>query len=105
MDNNINSPGTWLELAQGARAFVPNPAPETLALDHEAVNALAEAERSLGQLTGILRTTGRSVNPHLISASLIRREAIISSRIEGTLTTPEVLALHETATEPQEFND
>jgi Fic family protein len=104
LNNTLISPGTWVELVQGARAFVPNPAPETLTLDHAAVNALAEAERSLGQLTGILRTTGRSMNPHLISAPLIRREAIISSRIEGTLTTPEVLALHETGTEPQSLS-
>jgi Fic family protein len=35
------------------------------------------------------------MNPHLISAPLLRREAISSSRIEGTIATPEQLALLE----------
>ena len=70
------SPGNWVELGNGVRAFVPNPAPETLPLDPEVVGVLGEAERSLGQLTGILRTTGRSMNPHLVSAPLARREGM-----------------------------
>jgi Fic family protein len=99
MDTKGKSPGKWVKLPGGATAFVPNPAPETLPLDNLTVSALGEAERSLGQLTGILRTTGRSTNPHLVSAPLARREAIISSRIEGTLTTPEHLALLEAEAE------
>jgi Fic family protein len=53
------------------------------------------AERALGQLTGILRTGARGLNPQLVTSPLLRREAISSSRIEGTVTTPEQLVLFE----------
>lgn len=79
----------------GAWAFVPSPAPRQLDLDPPTIRALAAAERALGQLTGTLRAAGRQVNPHLISAPLLRREAISSSRIEGTIATPEQLLLLE----------
>jgi Fic family protein len=59
------------------------------------VTLLARAERSLGHLTGTLRAAGRHVSPLLVSAALQRREAISSSRIEGTNTTPEQLVLLE----------
>jgi Fic family protein len=45
--------------------------------------------------TSSLKSSGRHVNPHLISAPLLRREAISSSRIEGTIATPEQLVLLE----------
>jgi Fic family protein len=64
-------------------------------LDPAGLRALGAAERALGQLTGTLRAAGRQVNPHLISAPLLRREAIPSSRIEGTIATPEQLVLLE----------
>jgi Fic family protein len=84
-----------VEIPGPAWAFVPNPPPGQLDLDASTIRALAGAERALGQLTGTLRAAGRQVNPHLISAPLLRREAISSSRIEGTVTTPEQLLLLE----------
>lgn len=84
-----------MEIAGGAWAFVPEPAPRRLKLDPATIRALGAAERALGQLTGTLRAAGRQVNPHLISAPLMRREAISSSRIEGTVATPEQLVLLE----------
>lgn len=81
---------------------MPNPAPRHLDLDPATVRALASAERALGQLTGTLRAAGRQVNPHLISAPLQRREALSSSRIEGTVATPEQLVLLEVESEERE---
>lgn len=47
------------------------------------VLVLAEAERSLGELAGL----GRNMpNPHLLVGPFVRREAVLSSRIEGTET-------------------
>jgi len=43
--------------------------------------ALSEAARMLGELSGL----GRSLpNPHLLIMPFVRREAVLSSRIEGT---------------------
>ncbi len=76
-------------------AFVPDPAPEQLDLDAAVVRSLADAERGLGQLTGVLRGMGTQLHAHLLSRPLLRQEAIASSRIEGTVTTPEQLVLLE----------
>jgi len=80
---------------RGALAFVPAPAPAGLELEPSTIALLARAERALGHLTGTLRAAGKQVNPHLVSAPLLRREAISSSKIEGTNTTPEQLVLLE----------
>jgi Fic family protein len=70
----------------GVQAFVPTPLPRTLDLNLATVRLLSTAERRLGALGG---ATGRLVNPWLLAAPFLRQEAILSSRIEGTVTTPE----------------
>ena len=64
-------------------AFVPNPLPPELDFDAELVRTLSEADRALGELAGL----GRMMpNPNLLIQPFIRREAVLSSRIEGTQT-------------------
>jgi Fic family protein len=62
-------------------AFVPHPLPPQLTLSWELVKQLSEADRALSELAGIARTLP---NPHLLIGPFIRREAVLSSRIEGT---------------------
>jgi Fic family protein len=62
-------------------AFLPNPLPPLLAFDAELVQALSEADRALGELSGAGRTMP---NPNLLIRPFISREAVLSSRIEGT---------------------
>jgi len=52
-----------------------------LSYDAELVPALSDADRALGELAGLGRTM---TNPHLLIGPFIRREAVLSSRIEGT---------------------
>jgi Fic family protein len=55
--------------------------PPKLELDLPLVHALSAADRALGELAGL----GRNLpNPHLLIHPFIRREAVLSSRIEGT---------------------
>ena len=63
------------------RAFVPDPLPPVLAFDVALVRALSDADRALGELAGLARTMP---NPHLLIGPFIRREVVLSSRIEGT---------------------
>jgi Fic family protein len=91
-DFSSDAPGKLVKSTHGVSAFVPDPPPRSLALDGDAIKLLAAAERSLGRLAGVTR---REFNPYLISSPLLRREAILSSRIEGTVTTPEQLVLLE----------
>ena len=66
----------------GAQAFIPNSLPPRVSFTPDLVSALSEADRALGELAGL----GRSLpNPHLLIRPFIRREAVLSSRIEGTV--------------------
>ena len=65
----------------GYWAYVPHPLPPPLEYDPALVNALSEADRALGELAGL----GRALpNPYLLARPLTAREAVLSSRIEGT---------------------
>ena len=62
-------------------AFVPNPLPPKLEFDLELVRLLDEARGAVGELAGL----GRNLDdPQLLMRPLMRREAVLSSRIEGT---------------------
>ena len=68
----------------GYRAFVPAPLPPPIAWDTELVSALSRADQVIGRLAGEGR---RFPNPHLFITPFLHREAVLSSRIEGTRTT------------------
>ncbi len=73
--------GRMVRAPSGYWAFVPHPLPPVLTWTPKLVSALSEADRALGELAGL----GRSLlNPHLLIAPFVRREAVLSSRIEGT---------------------
>jgi Fic family protein len=78
----------------GYDAFLPAPLPPKLVYDDELVMALSRADAALSELSGL----GRHLpNPHLLIAPYVRREAVLSSRIEGTMTTLRELLLEEVA--------
>jgi Fic family protein len=65
----------------GYWTFIPAQVPRSLELSSETVSKLSEADRALGRLAG----AGRLLpNPHLLVNAYITREAVSSSRIEGT---------------------
>ena len=65
----------------GYWAFVPHPLPPQLDWGPQLATALSDADRALGELAGV----GRSIaNPQLLIRPFVRREAVLSSRIEGT---------------------
>jgi len=77
-----NSPsGKLLKASQGYWTFVPNPLPPKINFAPDLVNTLSAADRAIGQLAGVGRTLP---NPHLLIRPFVRREAVLSSRIEGT---------------------
>ena len=73
--------GRVMRASRGYFAFIPNPLPPVLKWSDPAVAQLSRADRALGELAGI----GRALpNPHLLILPFARREAVLSSRIEGT---------------------
>lgn len=73
-------------------AFVPNPLPPVWELSLDIINRLIAAERSMGELNGLAQ---QLPNPYLLINPYIRREAVASSRIEGTRTDLRELMLFE----------
>ena len=62
-------------------AFVPDPLPPALEWRNETVLLLSEADQALGQLDG---RAANLPNPYLLIRTAQTREAVASSRIEGT---------------------
>ena len=73
--------GNLKAVGAGILAYHPPRAPSEITLSASLINLLAEANHALGDLDG----TGRRLpNPHLLIGPYLRREAVLSSRIEGT---------------------
>lgn len=73
--------GELMEMPQGYTAFVPNPLPPPINLDMDLILALSKADAALSELSGL---GGQLPNPHLLISPYIKREAVLSSKIEGT---------------------
>lgn len=73
--------GRVIQHPTGYCAFVPAVLPPDLSFDHDLVLMLSRADAALSELSGL----GRALpNPHLLIGPMIKREAVQSSRIEGT---------------------
>src|SRR5580693_9048072 len=81
---NISPSGRWIKTLEGYRAFYPNPLPPPMEWTQSLAVALANASTLIGKLAGEGR---RLPNPHLLIRPFVRREAVFSSRIEGTQST------------------
>lgn len=100
-----NAPGTLLPITDQEHAFLPSPLPPAWTFPSNLWPLLSEANRYVGQLEGIGSVLP---NPTLLLRPLSDREAIQSSRLEGTYATPKELLLFELqpgATETARTND
>ena len=82
--NAPKASGRWIKTLAGYRAFHPDPLPPELTWTPKLVRALSDADQLLGRLAGEGR---RLPNPHLLIRPFMQREAVFSSRIEGTQST------------------
>ncbi|MDX8518189.1 Fic family protein [Mesorhizobium abyssinicae] len=75
--------GRYVRQPAGYRAFIPSPLPPNpqLTIDAELQNLLSRADRALGRLDGSIQTLP---NPDLFVMMYVRKEAVLSSQIEGT---------------------
>lgn len=80
----MKSPGEYIQTDVGYAAFVPDPLPPELEWTPQLVYALSDADRAIGRLAGEGR---RLPNPHVLMHPFVAREAVLSSRIEGTQAT------------------
>jgi len=75
--------GRYARQPQGYRAFLPAPLPPTppVRIVGDLQRLLSSADRALGRLDGSVQTLP---NPDLFVYMYVRREAVLSSQIEGT---------------------
>ncbi|CAO4838214.1 MAG: putative protein [Holosporales bacterium] len=90
MDIENTTSGQIIKTITGYKAFVPCTLPPKLEWDDALVYSLSRADFLLGKLA---REGNRLPNPHLLIRPFITREAVLSSKIEGTQATlGEILA-------------
>jgi Fic family protein len=79
----IDRAGRYQRQPTGYRAFLPAPLPPDppIGLDGELQPLLSQADRALGRLDGSIQTLP---HPDLFVAMYVRKEAVLSSQIEGT---------------------
>jgi Fic family protein len=78
------APGRHLRRPEGYTAYLPDPLPPEIVWSPELVRALSDGDRMVGKLAG---EGARLPNPHLLIRPFVRREAVLSSKIEGTQAT------------------
>lgn len=83
MDAVIKRSGRYLTQPTGYKAFVPATIPPDppIEFDLELINLLSRADQSVARLDGIASILP---DPDLFVAMYVRREAVLSSQIEGT---------------------
>lgn len=88
MESSVLRAGRFVKQSAGYTAFVPAPLPPDppVRMDGAISALLSRADQAVGRLDGVARTLP---NPDLFVAMYVRREAVESSRIEGTHSTLE----------------
>jgi Fic family protein len=76
----------------GVWAYVPPDLPVGFGLSPDAIMAMSAADRAIGALDGV---GGWMPNPYLLVQPFLHREAVLSSRIEGTQASLSDLAVFE----------
>jgi Fic family protein len=91
-DFKNSSAGQVILHPTGYHAFIPARLPPALDFDHDLVLMLSRADAALSELSGLGRVLP---NPHLLISPLVRREAVQSSKIEGTQASLSEILLDE----------
>ncbi len=91
--------GKMIKCPEGYSAFVPEPLPPPINWTEVLGRHLSDADRVIGQLSSLGSTLP---NPHLLIRPFVRREAVLSSRIEGTQTSLAQLFADEAGAETKQ---
>jgi Fic family protein len=79
--SNASRAGQYVTQESGYQAFIPAPLPPEIEIDPEMLSLLSQADRALGRLDG---AADALPNPDLFVFMYVRKEAVLSSQIEGT---------------------
>lgn len=97
--------GRYIRQSTGYAAFIPQSLPPKpdLEFDNELQTLLSRADRALGRLDGSIQTLP---NPDLFVLMYVRKEAVLSSQIEGTQSSlADVLEVEASVFDPHHPSD
>lgn len=100
----MNRSGAYIQQQTGYKAFIPNPLPPNppLKIEGDLQNLLSKADMALARLDGL----GYFLpNSSLFIAMYVKKEALLSSQIEGTEASLEELFEFESGEKPSNIND
>jgi Fic family protein len=80
-DFRDSTAGKVVRTPKGYWTFIPRPLPPIIQWSPKLISAVGVAERSMGKLDSLANTLP---SPRIIVRPFVRREAVLSSRIEGT---------------------
>lgn len=100
--NHEGRVGRYVRQPTGYRAFIPSGLPPDPPIEYEQdlVLALSDADDAVGRLDGVSDTLP---NPDLFVAMYVRKEAVLSSQIEGTQSSLEDVLEYEAGAETDEL--
>lgn len=81
MEQTSDRAGQYVLQQDGYAAFIPNPLPPEIRYDGELQSLLSAADRAMARIDGMSRVLP---NPDLFIAMYVKKEALLSSQIEGT---------------------
>jgi Fic family protein len=99
MDQQSERAGRYVVQHEGYAAFVPNPLPPEIRYGGELQSLLSAADRAMARLDGMSRVLP---NPDLFIAMYVKKEALLSSQIEGTQASLRGVLEVEASLEPDE---
>ncbi len=96
--------GTYVKQPTGYRAFIPAPLPPKPAvrIEGELQNLLSRADMALARLDGVAQILP---NVDLFIAMYVKKEALLSSQIEGTQASLDDLLAYESGDKLENLND
>jgi Fic family protein len=96
--------GVYVKQTTGYRAFIPTPLPPKPAvkIEGELQNLLSRADMALARLDGVAQMLP---NVDLFIAMYVRKEALLSSQIEGTQASLDDLFAYESGDKLENLND
>lgn len=100
----MNRSGAYRQQPTGYKAFLPSPLPPNppIKIEGELQNLLSNADMSLARLDGLGHILP---NASLFIAMYVKKEALLSSQIEGTQASLEDLFEFESGMKPENIND
>ncbi len=99
MEPQSDRAGRYVLQPEGYAAFMPNPLPPEIRYDAELQSLLSSADRAMARLDGMSRVLP---NADLFVAMYVKKEALLSSQIEGTQASLRGVLEAEAALEPDE---